>query len=94
MSTGNTEYVVINIPFFLDEEGYFTAKLNSEQFNTLNKFIVSHQRRLDCASRIMAQRSNSKSTKPKIRYQFVVVNLPVNPPDGSPSNVRLGSQTN
>lgn len=71
--TENTQFVVINIPFKIEEDGNLTTKITMEQFNTLNKFIVSHQKRLDIASKTMAVRSKSKYTKPKVRYQFVIV---------------------
>lgn len=80
-TTTITEYTVINIPFNLNEDGTLTTTLSIDQYNTLNKYIISHQKRLDTATQVMARKSGGTATpRPKTRYQFIVTNPPQNIP--------------
>lgn len=72
MTSQNEEYILVNIPFTLNEDGTLSTTVSIEQYNTLNKFLVSHQKRLDSCSKTMAKRVKSTMFRPKIRYQFMV----------------------
>ncbi len=66
------EIILVDIPFNLNKDGSLTTTISMEQYNTLNKYLVSHQKKLDCIGKHMSKRLNCVSFRAKIRYQFVI----------------------
>ena len=66
------DIILVEIPFTVNKDGSLTTTISMDQYNTLNKYLVSHQKKLDCIGKHMSKRLNCATYRPKIRYQFVV----------------------